>query len=189
MSKKQAQKKLTEALKEQIRIEFVQGIQDEEGNREYPTIETLQKKFSVAKSTLYRVCQNNAWKTERERFQRELLAKVDKDRIKNLAEENKKIDQTSIDLAKAMFATVGQGLRKNMQDINEGKLGLSATHLHALANTALTAQKIAKLALGETTENVNLNANFHEADAFREAMELRDSVAEQRREADDSPVH
>ena len=90
MSKKQAQKKLTEALKEQIRIEFVQGIQDEEGNREYPTIETLQKKLLSCKSTLYRVCQNNAWKTERERFQRELLAKVDKDRIKNLAEENKK---------------------------------------------------------------------------------------------------
>ena len=45
MSKKQAQKKLTETLKEQIRIEFVQGIQDLEGKREYPTIETLQKKI------------------------------------------------------------------------------------------------------------------------------------------------
>ena len=33
------------------------------------------------------------------------------------------------------------------------------------------------------------NANFQEADAFREAMELLDTVAEQRRKADDSPVH
>ena len=189
MSKKQAQKKLTETLKEQIRIEFVQGIQDYEGKREYPTIETLQKKFSVAKSTLYRVCQNSNWKTQREQFQRDLLAKVDKERIKNLTEENKKIDQTSIDLAKAMLATVGQGIRRNAQDINEGKQGLIPTQLNALANTALTAQKIAKLALGETTENLNVNANFQEADAFREAMELLDTVAEQRRKADDSPVH
>ena len=87
------------------------------------------------------------------------------------------------------MATVGQGIRRNTEEINQGNLGLPPTQLNALANTALTAQKIAKLALGETTENVNLNANFKEADAFREAMELLDTVAEQRREANDSSVH
>ena len=186
---KKTSKKLTESKKEQIRNEFVQGTVDEDGNRTYPKIEDLIKKFSVAKSTLYRVAQNEEWKISRERFQKELQTKLDNERIKNLTEENKKIDITSINLAKALMATVGQGIRRNTEEINQGNLGLPPTQLNALANTALTAQKIAKLALGETTENVNLNANFKEADAFREAMELLDTVAEQRREANDSSVH
>ncbi len=73
--------------------------------------------------------------------------------------------------------------------MEDGKKGMIPSQLNALANAALNAQKIAKLALGETTENLNINANIQEADAFREAMELLDSVAEQRREANDSSVH
>ena len=55
MNKKNKPRKLTEQLKLQIRNEFVQGNQDFEGNRAYPTLEELTEKFLVAKSTLYRV--------------------------------------------------------------------------------------------------------------------------------------
>jgi len=47
---------------------------------------------------------------------------------------------------------------------------------------------LAKLALGETTENVNLNANIQD-EAFREAMELLDTVADGRREGNDKAIH
>ena len=53
----------------------------------------------------------------------------------------------------------------------------------------MKTQKFAKLALGESTDNINLNANIQEADAFREAMELLDTVAKQRRESNDKAVH
>ena len=59
----------------------------------------------------------------------------------------------------------------------------------SLANTALTAQKLAKLALGEATEKLDLNANINETEAFREVMELLDTVAEQRREGDSKAIH
>jgi len=58
-----------------------------------------------------------------------------------------------------------------------------------LSQATSIAQKVAKLALGEATHNMNLNANIQDTDAFREAMELLDSVAEQRRESNDKAVH
>jgi hypothetical protein len=50
-------------------------------------------------------------------------------------------------------------------------------------------QRVAKLALGEATDNMNLNAKVEDTSAFREAMELLDEVAEQRRESNNSAIH
>ena len=47
--------------------------------------------------------------------------------------------------------------------------------LNQIANASLQAQKLGKLALGESTENMKLNAEVSDTDAFREAMELLDS--------------
>ena len=57
-----------------------------------------------------------------------------------------------------------------------------------MANAALSAQRLAKLAMGEVTHNVEINGNLQD-NAFREAMELLDTVADRRRETDDKPVH
>ena len=86
------------------------------------------------------------------------------------------------------MSTIEKTISNNLENMEEGKTGLIPTQINALANTALTAQKIGKLALGETTENVEINGNIQNT-AFREAMELLDTVAEQRRESNDSPIH
>ena len=49
---------------------------------------------------------------------------------------------------------------KNNQELNEGKKGFIPSQLHALANAALSAQRLAKLALGEVTHNVEINGNL-----------------------------
>lgn len=188
MNKKNKPRKLTEQLKLQIRNEFVQGNQDFEGNRAYPTLEELTEKFSVAKSTLYRVSQKEQWKIEKQKFQQELTDKLDKERVKNLAEESKRFDNTSINLAMALLGTVAQAIRKNSTEITRGRRGLIPSQLNALANTAMNAQKIAKLALGETTENVNLNATL-QRDTYAEAMELLDELENIKRTSSDSATH
>ena len=86
------------------------------------------------------------------------------------------------------MTTIEKAIVQNLQNIEEGKNSLMPTQINALANAALTAQKIGKLALGETTENVEINGNVQNT-AFREAMELLDTVAEQRRTSNDSSVH
>jgi hypothetical protein len=188
MSKKTANTKLTNDKKLKIRNLYVQGISDEQGNRTTYTLDQLYKDHNVAKSTLYRVAQKENWKLERDKFQEKYLADLDAQRTKDLTEESKKFDINSLNLAKALMATVGQNIRANTDNINNGSKHFQPSQLNALANAALASQKLAKLALGETTENVNLNANIQD-EAFREAMELLDSIADGRRESDDKAVH
>ena len=56
--------RFTEDLKEQIRIEFVQGLEDERGQRKYPTIEYLVQAHEIPKTTLYRYAKDEGWKDE-----------------------------------------------------------------------------------------------------------------------------
>ena len=114
--------------------------------------------------------------------------KLYKESVKNLAEESKRFDNTSINLAMALLGTVAQAIRKNSTEITRGRRGLIPSQLNALANTAMNAQKIAKLALGETTENVNLNATL-QRDTYAEAMELLDELENIKRTSSDSATH
>jgi hypothetical protein len=188
MNKKSRNVKLTDTLKALMRNEFVQGIQDEKGLVRYPTLEELHKVHKVAKSTLYRVANKENWKFEREKYQQELVAKLDEKDIEQKATESRKFDTTSLNIAKSLMATVGQAINKNAMDINEGKKSLFPSQINALANTAFTAQRLAKLALGEITHNVNINANIQQ-EAFREAMELLDELEAAKRDSSLPTTH
>ena len=69
MNKKSTTQKLTETVKLKIRNDFVQGVSDDEGLKNFPTLEELHKEYKVAKSTLYRVANKEQWKVEREQLQ------------------------------------------------------------------------------------------------------------------------
>jgi len=178
-------------LAEEIRIKFVQGIDIGTSERKYYTLDALAIEHNVSRSTLYKKAQRESWKTQQERFNEEYLQKLDAMRQKELVEESKKFDSSALSIAKIILNEVGLALSENAQNrvTSNGKPLLSAQHLQQLSQTAAQAQKLGKLALGESTENMKLNAEVTDTDAFREAMELLDSVAIQRREADDSPIH
>ena len=128
------------------------------------------------------------WKFERDRYQQDLMAKLDEKDIDEKAKESKAFDTTSLHIAKSLMSTVGQAIQKHSDEVNEGKKGLIPSQVHALANTALTAQRLAKLALGEITHNVNINANIQQ-DAFREAMELLDELEAAKRDSSLPTTH
>ena len=52
MAKKSKYNKLSNDLKNEIRLLFVQGFDDDSGNRKTYTLEELALKFNIAKSTL-----------------------------------------------------------------------------------------------------------------------------------------
>ena len=58
-----------------------------------------------------------------------------------------------------------------------------------LGNAALQAQKLGKLALGESTENMKLNAEIKDTTAFNEAMELLDQIGRAKRTGDLGSIH
>lgn len=178
--------KITSDLKERLREAYVQGETDSQGFRRTSTIEELADQHSLSKNTLYKLAQREKWKVEQEKFQRKYEQKLDLQRIKEFAVESKKFDTASINIAKALLARVGQVIR-NAQ--NSSMEEFTPNQLDALAGAAIKTQKFAKLAMGENTDNINLNANIKQTDAFRDAMELLDSVAEQRREVNDKAIH
>lgn len=176
--KKKSSKKLTDTLKLQIRNDFVQGVQ-KNGKVYYPTLDELIKKYTVAQSTIYRTARMDGWKTQKDQFISEYQSKLDKQRQKDNSQKSKQMDDQSITLANALYATVGQIIQLNNNELKQGKLGLLPTQINSLANALSTAQRTAKLALGEITDNINANINDNQ-DAFRRAMELLDEVEESR---------
>ena len=187
MNKKTSKNKLTENIKAKIRNDYVYG-NGEGYDKLFPNLDDLIEKYKVAQSTLYRTAKDEKWKIQKDQFKYEFQKKLDDERIKKLSSESIKIDNTTLSLAKGLFTTVGIMIQENSVAIqNKGKL-LKANDILALANAVSIAQKITKLALGEATHNINATVNQN-SDAFRRAMELLDTVEDQRRSQSDGVTH
>jgi len=184
-NKKTKYKKITPQLKEKLRVSYVQGDIDPQGFRRLATIEDLADLHQLSKNTLYKLAQRENWKYEQEKFQREYDEKLDNQRMKEFLMESKKFDSACINIAKALLARVGNVIRNSQ---NASIKDFTPQQLDSLAGAAMKTQKFAKLALGESTDNINVNGNLQENDSFRRAMELLDSV-EESRSTGDSTTH
>jgi len=182
MSKKTV--KLTPTLKEKVRNLFVQGEENEQGARTIYSLDALATQFNIGKSTLYRHAKDEGWKVQQEQFQQEYLQELDENRKKELVGESKKFDMTTLNISKALLGQIGQSIKEAQ---SQGRFTPSL--LNQLAEATFKVQRVAKLALGEATDNMNLNAKVQDTTAFRETMELLDEVAEQRRESNGNSVH
>ena len=169
-------KTLTKELAETIQIKFVQGIDTGTNERKYYSLDALSVEHKVSRSTLYKRAQKEGWKSQQERFNEEYLQKLDASRQKELVEESKRFDSSALSIAKIILNEVGLQLSLNTQkrltSPESDTLTLTPQLLQNLAQTATQAQKLGKLALGESTENMKLNAEVTDTDAFREAYTL-----------------
>lgn len=182
-------KKLTKELAEKIRTEFVQGIDLGSTERKYQTIDALAIKHKIARSTLYKWSQKESWKSQQERFHDEFMQKLDAERQKEMVKESKNLDSNALTMAKIMFNEIGLLFQENNTKRQQGSPTMTTQMLNQIATASLQAQKLGKLALGESTENMKLNAEVTDTDAFREAMELLDTVARAKSKESDNPVH
>lgn len=190
MTKINPKTKLTEELATLIRTEFVQGMEMESGERIPYTLNELMKKHNVAQTTLYRRARKENWKMQKDQFFSKLENQLDEQRLEALGKESKRFDDKSIKIANELLESVALILKRNSHSLELRTRGYPPSQLLSLANTALTAQKLAKLALGEPQSTLKLNAEITDSDAFRSVMELLDTVAEQRRgEGDSSSIH
>lgn len=176
--------KLTPTLKEKIRNLYVQGIDNEQCERVLYSLEQLAKKYKIGKSTLYRHASNDGWKESQEQYQNEYLRKLDEKRLKERVADSIKIDGTTLNISKALLGQIGQFIRETQA---QGKV--TPNMLSTIAEATYKVQRVAKLALGEATDNMNLNANVKDTDAFKEAMELLDEIADAKRTGDLESLH
>ena len=181
---KNSKKKLTLTIKEEIRNKFVHGIEDNRGGRKLYTIDELASDYGIPKPTLYKTAQREDWVLQQKRFQDKYLIELDAKRRDELVQESIQFDKTSLQLAKGLMGQIAQTLRQNS---NEEKIQSST--LNSLSHALSQAQKVGKLALGQATDNVNLETNAKDTETFREALGLLDNIAEQRRKGNTKSLH
>jgi hypothetical protein len=168
---------------EKIRELFVQGFEDDSGNRTYPTIDELSKKFNIPAITLYRKSKSNGWKNQKDLFTQNLQIEIDQAKQKKLANEAKEFDSNSLKIAKALQSEIVALLQKSNQQRKQGinKPYFSPSALNSLGMALQTCQRVGRLALGESTENTNVT---NKQSTIEETFALIDEICKRRGESD-----
>ena len=185
-SKRPKYRKITATLKEKLRILYTQGEQDQQGFRTIPSIEDLAQDHKLSPNTLYKLAQRENWKQQQEQFQTKFADELDRVRVKEFVQESKKFDSASLQIAKALLAKVGTTIRTQQ---HAQLKDFTPQQLDQLASAAMKVQKFAKVALGESTERIDINATTNEQAIFQEAMELVDQVVRSRQSDGDESLH
>lgn len=185
-NKKGKYKKMTADLKEKLRILFIQGVVDSKGFRDLPSIRDLANDHQVSENTLYKLAQRENWHEKKEIFQNEYEKELDQIRIKEFVKASKKFDSKSLEIAEMLLRRVGKTISEKAESSFEE---FSPQHLDQLASASMKIQKFGKLALGETTDRIDIHATTDEKEIFQEAMELIEQVVRERQLDDNSSIH
>ena len=159
---------------------FVQGVANDAGELEFPSVASLVGIAGVSKPTLYKIAEREDWKGDRVRVQMAIRSKRDADHAALAVREGNACDELCIKAAKLLLKEVVR--RAAELDANgldpEGNRMKSATGLR-LSATVVNAQKIIKLAIGEPTE---INGDFTDDETVRSFEQLLDGISKQRAE-------
>ena len=189
MIKKTDKTKLTETLKNLVRTEFVQGVELKTGEIKQYSIEDLIKKHNLASATLYRASRSEGWKALREQYNNELQERLNEERQNLITQESVKWDDDIFESAKQLRDQAMYYLMINNEAMEAKSKPFPPSQFLAISNAFLIAQKLGKIALGEITENINVNSTIKEAEGFREIMELLDGVKSERLKSDSDSLH
>ena len=68
--------KITDTLLETMRRAFVEGVENDQGIREYPTVEKLCATYNVSRASLYRKSSYSEWQQQRNQWQSEFTQRL-----------------------------------------------------------------------------------------------------------------
>ena len=171
--------KMTEAMKEDIRREFIHGHTDESGAFNYPSIDSLVQKYGVPRTTLYRYASKEDWQGQRNHVQTEIDERIRSKRLKDYVEHSNRLDDNALRLAQSLMAKVARKITEDEEQLRNDPdyEGMAAGVLDRLASVVGQAQKIGKLALGEAQEISKVSTNVAVPESFREIADELDAIA------------
>lgn len=182
--------KLTEGLKVEIKQQFIEGYLDENSKRVFPFIEQLAETHNVARATLYRHSTKEDWQAQKNKFHTRIEVKTTEKKVNEFAKASSRLDESSLNIAQGLLNSVGMKLQKAMEEhrTNPNYVGLPNSELREMSNTAINAQKIGKLALGEAQEINKVTANVSTSDDFRGLLDQIQQVNRVRSERADHTI-
>lgn len=170
---------ITDALNETIRSEFVEGYENDKGERIFPTLEHLIERHNVPKNTVYRRAKAQEWQQQKNEYHAYYMQKVNKQRAEAAAKDLEKLDSSSITIAKAGLEKVSRDLRLALRaERDSNQPILSAKELNELLDAGLKAQKMGKLALGEAGEITKVVADDSIPTSLARLLDQLDDIAE-----------
>lgn len=161
-----------QSLYEHIKIAFVEGELDNKNNRIWPTLPKLAKKFKLNITTIDKHALNENWKILRSQFQLKLESVRQDMRIESLSKEIVMFDNLCFETAKFLI-----------ERIKEKLIGSNDLYsMESIARTLEKAQKVGRLASGESTDNTrkDLVVTFSQGlDMVRKNLESHPDVLKQ----------
>ena len=81
------------------KTEFTQGYLNDAGIRLFPSVDDLSQKFGVSRSSLFKKCQKEGWRSKRLQFQKKLAAELSKQEIASSISKAETIDTSILRIA------------------------------------------------------------------------------------------
>jgi len=140
-----------------VRIEYVEGYADKEGNQKWPTMKELSLKHGIPNSYLRRIASAEKWKDEKQNYITNYEHARHTERIKHLAKKSIKFDENCILIAEKGIQRIKDNILNAEKIIEEDgvKVIMPVEELELLAKTLEKFQKIGRLALGSSTDNIS----------------------------------
>jgi hypothetical protein len=175
-------KHTSEAFLISAKDEFIFGIiDDQKGHRIYPSIAEVGERNSIAKSTLYRISRDENWQLEKDNIQQEMQSKRREQIAEQLIAEAEKLDKNSIAVAQGSIVAAGRVIAEaTKHGIGYAANQISAVDFQRVVSSAVSAQRIGKLALGEAQFISKVTTDADIPEPLRAIIEQLDEVRKER---------
>jgi hypothetical protein len=198
-------KKISPEIIENARQMYVRGVAGSDGVLTYPSIETVARSHKVSPMTIARRSNDGDWPAQRKQFVEELRVDLDIQRRKEIVDQAVAFDSTSLNLAKGLYNEITALLRSAVNDrakaenilaeqaawdannpndrrpvIKPDYKPFTPFALGSLATALSTAQRVGRLAVGESTENTSVKHSSVPAEEVAAARGFIDEVIRQR---------
>lgn len=142
---------------EDLKIEFTQGSIDDNGVRSWLSLKELSDKHNVEYGYMRKVSSSQNWANCKQMFIQALENQKKIDRIKQLSEDSIKFDNKCIKLVNSGIKVIEEIFEITENTINENgnRQLLSIDTLDIITKSLERLQKIGRLALGSSTENIS----------------------------------
>lgn len=139
-----------------IKREYVEGRIDKDNKQIWPTMKQLSLKYGIPPAYLRRIAASQKWTIEKNNYVTNYEHAKQSEKIKYLAQKSAKFDGKCIKIAEEGIKKIEDFLFRK-QDIEEDgtKIILTIDDLELAAKTLERFQKVGRLALGNSTDNVS----------------------------------
>jgi regulator of sigma D len=155
------------------KLDYIEGVRDDSGKLDWPTLNLLSERHNIPYNYLRMVAGRDKWKIERQAFIDNFEDSKKIERIKYLSKEANKFDNRCIDIVNKGMKVIEEIFEVSESSIDENgnKRFLGLENLESITKSLDKLQRIGRLALGVSTDNVNSKTKFVSGTSFAEGLE------------------